>query len=72
MAFGHGVHFCIGAALARAEGRITVECMLDRLEDIRVSEEHHGPAGDRRYRYVPTYMLRGLSQLHLEFAPAAG
>ncbi|UDY36717.1 cytochrome P450 [Dermatobacter hominis] len=70
MAFGHGVHFCIGAALARAEGRITVECMLDRLDDIRISEEHHGPAGDRRYRYVPTYMLRGLSQLHLEFAPA--
>ncbi len=72
MAFGHGVHFCIGAALARAEGRITVECLLDRLDDIRISEEHHGPAGDRRYRYVPTYMLRGLSQLHLEFTPAGG
>lgn len=70
VAFGHGIHFCIGAALARAEGRITVEKMLQRLVDIAISEEHHGPAGDRKFRYVPTYMLRGLSQLHLEFGAA--
>lgn len=67
LAFGHGIHFCLGAALARAEGRISVECMLDRLADIEISEEHHGPAGDRRFRYAPTYMLRGLSELHLRF-----
>lgn len=67
LAFGHGIHFCVGASLARAEGRITVECMLDRVRDIRVSEEMHGPFDGRRYRYVPTYMLRGLQQLHLEF-----
>ena len=70
IAFGHGIHFCLGAALARAEGRITVECMLDRLDDIRISEEHHGPPDARRFRYAPTYMLRGLSELHLEFRPA--
>ncbi len=71
VAFGHGIHFCIGAALARAEGRITVQRVLERLLDITVSEEHHGPAEDRRYRYVPTYMLRGLTELHLAFTPAA-
>jgi hypothetical protein len=27
----------------------------------------HGPANDRRYQYVPTYILRGLTELHLEF-----
>ena len=30
----------------------------------------HGPANDRRYQYVPTYILRGLTELHLEFTPA--
>lgn len=69
LAFGHGIHFCIGSALARAEGRITVETMLDRTRDIRISAEHHGPPDARRYRFVPTYMLRGLAELHLELTP---
>jgi hypothetical protein len=43
--------------------------LLDRLSDIRISEEHHGPASARRYQYVPTHMLRGLRRLHLEFTP---
>ena len=35
-------------------------------------EQEHGPAGARRYDYVPTYILRGVSRLHLEFdVPAA-
>jgi cytochrome P450 len=67
IAFGLGVHTCPGAPLARAEGRITLERLLDRMSDIRISESHHGPAGDRRYQYVPTYILRGVSRLHLEF-----
>ena len=29
----------------------------------------HGPAGDRRYDYMPTYFLRGLINLHLELTP---
>lgn len=70
LAFGHGIHFCIGAALARAEGRITVETMLDRTREIHISEDHHGPVGARRYRFVPTYMLRGLAELHLELTPS--
>jgi hypothetical protein len=44
--------------------------LLDRTTDIRIAESHHGPAGDRRYRYIPTYILRGLTSLHLEFDPA--
>ena len=43
--------------------------LLDRALDIRISDAHHGPRGERKYRYVPTYMLRGLQQLHLEFTP---
>ena len=40
------------------------------MRDIRLSEEHHGPEGDRRFDYAPTWVLRGLSELHLEFTPA--
>jgi cytochrome P450 len=71
LSFGHGVHVCPGAPLARAEGRIAVERLLARMADIRISEEHHGPADDRRYAYAPTYILRGLNNLHLEFTPVA-
>jgi len=39
------------------------------MTDITVSEEHHGPADDRRYTYEPTFIMRGLSELHLEFTP---
>ncbi|MDT5010692.1 MAG: hypothetical protein QOH57_2309 [Mycobacterium sp.] len=69
LAFIRGVHSCAGAPLARAEGRITMNRILDRMADIRISEEHHGPVGDRRYTYEPTFIMRGLTELHLEFEP---
>ena len=68
-AFGRGVHSCPGGPLARAEGRISVDRILDRMGDITISEEHHGPAGDRRYQYEPSFILRGLTELHIEFTP---
>jgi cytochrome P450 len=71
IAFGHGVHTCPGAPLARAEARVSLERLLDRTTDIRISETHHGPPGARRYRYAPTYILRGLTRLHLELDAAA-
>ncbi|MFC5750667.1 hypothetical protein ACFPZN_34025, partial [Actinomadura rugatobispora] len=61
-----GIHTCPGAPLARAEARVAIERLLDRTTDIRISERVHGPAGERRYRYIPTYILRGLTRLHLE------
>jgi cytochrome P450 len=67
VAFARGVHSCPGGPLARIEGRVTIERMLDRLRDIRIDEGHHGPAGNRRFRYVPLYIIRGLQELHLEF-----
>jgi cytochrome P450 len=70
IAFGHGVHVCPGAPLARTEGRVSLEKLLDRMADIRISEAEHGPAHARRYSYVPTYILRGLTRLHLEFTAA--
>jgi cytochrome P450 len=69
LAFGHGIHYCGGAALARAEATIALERILVRTSSIRIADEHHGPATARRYRYLPTYMLRGLQRLHLELTP---
>jgi cytochrome P450 len=70
IAFGRGVHSCPGGPLARAEGRVTIERFLDRTATLTVSAEHHGPAGARTFRHDPTYIIRGLTDLHLEFSPA--
>ncbi|MGD0747898.1 MAG: cytochrome P450 [Acidimicrobiales bacterium] len=70
LAFGRGPHACPGGPLARVEGRVSVERILERMRDIRLSEEHHGPPSDRHFDYEPTWVLRGLHKLHIEFTPA--
>ncbi|GAA2550526.1 cytochrome P450 [Mycolicibacterium diernhoferi] len=72
IAFGRGIHTCAGAPLARVEGQITVRRLLDRMSEIRIDESVHGPADARTYTYEPTFLLRGLTQLRIEFTPAAG
>jgi cytochrome P450 len=72
LAFGRGAHTCAGAALARAEVRASLDRLLERLTDIRISEKEHGPAGNRRFEHEPVYILRGLRKLHLEFSRAVG
>ncbi|EFC81815.1 cytochrome P450 [Parafrankia sp. EUN1f] len=69
IAFGRGAHSCPGGPLARAEARVSIERFLDRMTDIRISESAHGPAGARQYEYEPTFILRGLTKLHLAFTP---
>ena len=70
IAFGRGPHSCPGGPLARVEGRVSIERILNRMRNIRLSEEHHGPPGDRRFNYEPTWVLRGLHKLYIEFTPA--
>jgi cytochrome P450 len=65
--FGAGRHACPGAPLARAETVVSLNRMFDRTSDIRISEKVHGPAGARRYSYLPTFILRGLTHIALEF-----
>lgn len=69
LGFGSGVHACAGAPLARAEARISVDRLLDRMADIRICEKTHGPPGARRFEYPKVYLLRGLRRLQLEFTP---
>ena len=70
IAFGRGIHTCAGAPLARVEGQITVRRLLDRMSEIRIDESVHGGVADRRYAYDPTFLLRGLTELHIEFSAA--
>jgi len=63
LAFGQGVHFCIGAALARLEARIAFEILLTRLKNIRFT-------ADNDFAHTPSFILRGLKALNLEFDPA--
>ncbi len=67
LAFGRGIHSCAGAPLARSELRITIERFLDRTANLRIDEEKHGPADARRYEHLPSYLMQGLQELHLQF-----
>ena len=69
IAFGRGIHTCAGAPLARVEGQITVRRLLERTRDITIDASVHGEPGRRHYDYVPTFLLRGLTELHIEFTP---
>ncbi|MFV8817611.1 cytochrome P450 [Haliea sp. E17] len=70
VAFGRGMHACAGSPLARAEAKIGLERLFDRIANIAIDEEKHGPAGQRKFDYEPTYTLRGLKELHLKITPA--
>jgi cytochrome P450 len=62
-AFGWGRHFCVGAALARAEARIAIATMLDRFADIRLA-----PGADPKHR--PNLVHRMLQTLPIVVEPA--
>lgn len=65
LSFGRGIHTCPGAALARAQARISMERLLGRFGRIEVDGQAHGPPEQRRFVYQPTYVFRTLANLHL-------
>jgi cytochrome P450 len=69
LAFGRGAHSCPGAPLVRAEAKVTIDRILDRMADIEISEVHHGPSGARQFRYTPSYITQGVEELHIRFTP---
>jgi cytochrome P450 len=62
MSFGAGIHHCIGAALARAEGQVVFDRLLDRFPVI----EPAWPAGERP-AHLDSPVLRGLRSLPVRF-----
>jgi hypothetical protein len=63
LSFGHGTHFCLGAALARLEGRIALEEVQARLPDFEID-----PGGITRIHSVN---VRGFATLPITFTPGA-
>lgn len=64
LAFSAGPHYCIGAALARLEIRVAFEEVLRRMTNFRLDPDHAPP------RHEPSYILRGLQELHIRFDKA--
>jgi len=69
VAFGRGAHTCAGAPLARVEVRVLFERLLEHTSEITLSEEHHGPPGNRDLNYEASYIIRGLANLHVKLTP---
>ncbi|MEM6682020.1 MAG: cytochrome P450 [Pseudomonadota bacterium] len=65
MAFGVGIHKCIGQMLSRKELNVAYNLLFDRLDNIQLAE------GKNDLRHVPNMLLRGLHELHITYDKAA-
>jgi len=59
VAFAQGIHYCLGASLARLEGQITINTLLNRMPDIKLESED--------LERKPSTVLRGLKALPVSF-----
>ncbi|MEU6485033.1 cytochrome P450 [Streptomyces sp. NPDC046887] len=65
LGYGHGIHYCLGAPLARLEGQTALATLLTRLPDLRLDAD---PA---ELRWRGGLIMRGLRQLPVAFTPAS-
>ncbi len=64
LGYGHGIHYCLGAPLARLEGQTALATLLTRLPDLRLAVE----PGELRWR--GGLIMRGLRTLPVDFSPS--
>jgi cytochrome P450 len=64
LAFGRGIHHCLGSELARRQINTAFRILLRRLVNIRLATDA-GPI-----RYLPNHLLRGVAELRIEFDQA--
>ncbi|MEW1904201.1 cytochrome P450 [Streptomyces sp. NPDC086147] len=64
LGYGHGIHYCLGAPLARLEGQVALATLLTRLPDLRLAAD---PA---ELRWRGGLIMRGLRTLPVEFSPS--
>lgn len=64
LAFGHGIHYCLGAPLARLEGQVAFTSLLARLPDLALD------IPEDQLRWTGGGVLRGLRQLPVTFTPS--
>ncbi|MER5846583.1 cytochrome P450 [Streptomyces sp. NPDC002012] len=57
LAFGHGLHFCLGAPLARMEGRIAIRTLLERCPGLALDADAGEPD------WLPGMLIRGVREL---------
>jgi cytochrome P450 len=61
--FGQGIHFCLGAPLARLEARVALKIILERLQNLELDESE-------AIKPLDSLIFHGVSQLPLRFTPA--
>jgi cytochrome P450 len=66
LGFGHGIHFCLGAPLARMEGHLALGALIRRFPELRLAV----PVDELRWGHGDGVVLRGLSELPVVPGPA--